>query len=114
MPDASSSAGCVRAPMRAPQIRRPSIGVLDLSAIDTPVVFSNDREAVIMRTIFMRTTWILAIAAPVLLSPAQPAVAQANDKQLGKVHFETSCKPAAQEAFDRAMTYQHSFWYRAS
>ena len=35
-------------------------------------------------------------------------------KQLGKVHFKTSCKPAAQAQFDRAMLYQHSFWYRAS
>jgi hypothetical protein len=30
------------------------------------------------------------------------------------VHFEVSCTPAAQELFDRAMLYQHSFWYRAS
>jgi hypothetical protein len=33
---------------------------------------------------------------------------------LGKVHFETSCKPDAQQQFDQAMLYQHSFWYRAS
>jgi hypothetical protein len=33
---------------------------------------------------------------------------------LGKVHFETSCKPDAQQRFDQAMLYQHSFWYRAS
>src|SRR6476660_1793784 len=50
-------------------------------------------------------------AAGILL--AQPAFAQA-DKKLGKVHFETSCKPDAQKHFDRAMLYQHSFWYRAS
>ena len=30
------------------------------------------------------------------------------------MHFETSCKPEAQKLFDRAMLYQHSFWYRAS
>jgi hypothetical protein len=30
------------------------------------------------------------------------------------VHFETSCTPEAQKIFDRAMLYQHSFWYRAS
>ncbi|MGN8550752.1 hypothetical protein ACQPTN_41980 [Bradyrhizobium sp. 13971] len=33
---------------------------------------------------------------------------------MGKVHFATSCKPEAQELFDRAMLYQHSFWYSAS
>ncbi|MEP6721680.1 MAG: hypothetical protein ABJA77_09570, partial [Variovorax sp.] len=52
------------------------------------------------------------LAAGVSLAP--PAVAQASDAQLGKVHFQTSCKPAAQKLFDRAMLYQHSFWYRAS
>ena len=26
----------------------------------------------------------------------------------------TSCKPVAQKLFDRAMLYQHSFWYSAS
>jgi tetratricopeptide (TPR) repeat protein len=30
------------------------------------------------------------------------------------VHFATSCNHAAQQRFDRAMRYQHSFWYRAS
>jgi hypothetical protein len=30
------------------------------------------------------------------------------------VHFETSCSEAAQRRFDRAMRYQHSFWYRES
>ena len=35
-------------------------------------------------------------------------------QNLGKVHFETSCKPEAQKLFDRGMLYQHSFWYRAS
>jgi len=32
----------------------------------------------------------------------------------GKVHFETSCNAEAQQRFDQAMLYQHSFWYRAS
>jgi len=45
---------------------------------------------------------------------AQPAFGQVDDSKLGKVHFETSCKPNAQKLFDRAMLYQHSFWYRAS
>jgi Tetratricopeptide repeat len=42
------------------------------------------------------------------------AFGQVDDSKLGKVHFETSCKPEAQKLFDRAMLYQHSFWYRAS
>src|SRR6516162_11055489 len=45
---------------------------------------------------------------------AQPAHSTGTDKQLGKVHFETSCKPAAQKLFDRGMLYQHSFWYSAA
>src|SRR5262249_37687826 len=45
---------------------------------------------------------------------AQPAFGHVDDSKLGKVHFETSCKPDAQKLFDRAMLYQHSFWYRAS
>ena len=48
------------------------------------------------------------------MSLAQPALGQTDDTKLGKVHFETSCKPEAQKHFDRAMLYQHSFWYRAS
>src|SRR5262245_60420204 len=45
---------------------------------------------------------------------SQIAVAQSAEERLGKVHFATSCKPPAQELFDRAMLYQHSFWYSAS
>jgi tetratricopeptide (TPR) repeat protein len=45
---------------------------------------------------------------------AQPAIGQTADQRLGEVHFSTSCEPAAQAQFDRALLYQHSFWYRAS
>jgi Tfp pilus assembly protein PilF len=46
------------------------------------------------------------------LSSVQPLVAQSDvDQQLGTVHFETSCNEVAQRRFDRAMRYQHSFWY---
>ena len=45
----------------------------------------------------------------------QPAAAQGDaEAQLGKVHFETSCNAGGPAAFDRAMRYQHSFWYSAS
>jgi hypothetical protein len=56
----------------------------------------------------------IAFAGAALISLAQPAFGQVDDSKLGKVHFETSCKPEAQKLFDRAMLYQHSFWYRAS
>ena len=55
----------------------------------------------------------LAVAAATGILLAQPAFAQSEQK-LGKVNFETSCKPEAQKHFNRAMLYQHSFWYRAS
>jgi hypothetical protein len=58
-------------------------------------------------------TRAVAIAAAVAAGTfAQPAKAQDDaDKQLGSVHFETSCNDVAQRRFDRAMRYQHSFWY---
>src|SRR6186997_1151842 len=65
----------------------------------------------------MRTFAIVgtACAATLLLSSAAPIVAQGDtDQQLGNVHFETSCNEVAQRRFDRAMRYQHSFWYRES
>ena len=45
-------------------------------------------------------------------SAAQPQ--ERAESQLGTVHFPTSCNEVAQRRFDRAMRYQHSFWYRAS
>ncbi len=55
----------------------------------------------------------VAIAA-IALSFTQPASAQVLDQKLGKVHFATSCTLTAQPEFDKAMLYQHSFWYRSS
>jgi tetratricopeptide (TPR) repeat protein len=57
----------------------------------------------------LTTIAVVAMAAAF----AQSALAAAPEA-LGKVHFETSCKPDAQQLFDQAMLYQHSFWYRAS
>src|SRR5437764_13324401 len=62
----------------------------------------------------IRTSFAVAAAAAAGFSLAQPAFGQTDDTKLGQVHFETSCKPEAQKHFDRAMLYQHSFWYRAS
>jgi Tfp pilus assembly protein PilF len=54
-------------------------------------------------------------AAALTLSSSQPLVAQGDaDQQLGNVHFQTSCNEVAQRRFDRAMRYQHSFWYNAA
>ena len=56
---------------------------------------------------------LLAAAAAACLSIAQPILAHdERDNPFGVVHFPTSCNEAAQRSFDRAMLYQHSFWYR--
>src|SRR5437763_16936767 len=60
------------------------------------------------------TSFAVAAMLAAGASLTQPAFGQSDDKKLGQVHFGTSCKPEAQKHFDRAMLYQHSFWYRAS
>jgi tetratricopeptide (TPR) repeat protein len=46
------------------------------------------------------------------VSSSQPLIAQGDvDQQFGVVNFETSCNEVAQRRFNRAMRYQHSFWY---
>ncbi|MEW6452021.1 MAG: hypothetical protein AB1490_15305 [Pseudomonadota bacterium] len=63
----------------------------------------------------MRKLWLAASAAALALSPSQISRAQDSaNQQLGNVHFETSCNETAQRRFDRAMRYQHSFWYGAA
>jgi Tfp pilus assembly protein PilF len=62
-----------------------------------------------------RIALMLAASAIALTTPAaaqEPS--QDADRQLGNVHFATSCNEVAQRRFDRAMRYQHSFWYRQS
>ncbi|HLX18496.1 MAG TPA: hypothetical protein VKS24_25185 [Bradyrhizobium sp.] len=55
------------------------------------------------------------LAAAAVLGPFAPGMAQEDtDQKLGKVHFATSCNETAQRRFDRAMRYQHSFWYAES
>ena len=44
-----------------------------------------------------------------LLASALATVAWAQD--LGRVHFQTSCTPQAQEKFDRGLALVHSFFY---
>jgi hypothetical protein len=64
-------------------------------------------------TFSAKSSACVAIAA-VALTVGQPASAQDVDQRLGKVHFATSCTSIAQREFDKAMLYQHSFWYRSS
>src|SRR3954464_12922713 len=61
----------------------------------------------------------------VVMRPAVPLAAQmdhdhagpmdheanAPDRLLGTVHFSTSCSPAVQADFDRAVAMLHSFWF---
>src|SRR5688572_24868063 len=67
-----------------------------------------------MREVIMRKSLLAAgvSIAALGLSSSGPTSAQGEaDQQLGNVHFETSCNPVAQRRFDRAMRYQHSYWY---
>src|ERR1044072_3574878 len=61
-------------------------------------------------------TFAAAVAVAAASAAPVPALAQQDDaeKQFGIVHFETSCNETAQRRFDRAMRYQHSFWYQSS
>jgi Tfp pilus assembly protein PilF len=64
----------------------------------------------------MREFWFAAtMAATATFVTCPPAQAQDEaDQRLGKVHFATTCNEVAQRRFDRAMRYQHSFWYAES
>src|SRR5215468_6185932 len=62
----------------------------------------------------MRKSLFSFIALGIGLSAPHALVAQSQndvDQQLGNVHFLTSCNDVAQRRFDRAMRYQHSYWY---
>jgi predicted Zn-dependent protease len=61
-----------------------------------------------------RLSLVAGIAALSLLSPSRVVAQSQEDPQLGNVHFATTCNEAAQRRFDRAIRYQHSFWYRAA
>lgn len=55
---------------------------------------------------------VIATMTAVAISAPQSAAQDAGEEQFGRVHFSTSCNESAQRRFDRAMRYQHSFWYR--
>lgn len=61
----------------------------------------------------LRTGLIATALVCAALQGMPRALAQdESDQRLGHVHFDTSCNDVAQRRFDRAMRYQHSFWYR--
>src|SRR5438309_1629857 len=64
----------------------------------------------------MRKSLLVAVfAGAAMLGFGGRGIAEENaDQKLGTVHFATSCNETAQRRFDRAMRYQHSFWYTAS
>ena len=64
----------------------------------------------------MREFWFATtLIASATFGACSPALAQDEaDQKLGKVHFATTCNEVAQRRFDRAMRYQHSFWYAQS
>lgn len=53
----------------------------------------------------------VTIAALALVSSGRLVAQGELDQQLGSVHLQTSCNEVAQRRFDRAMRYQHSYWY---
>src|SRR6476659_6348998 len=59
----------------------------------------------------IREFLIVASTAALILTPSQLPAQSDVDQQLGSVHFKTSCNEVAQRRFDRAMRYQHSYWY---
>lgn len=62
----------------------------------------------------MRPTNVLRLAVLTILLYAPVASAQGTSgesEKLGKVHFPTSCSPAAGSQFERAVATLHSFWY---
>ena len=54
----------------------------------------------------------LAIAL-IVIATVGAAIATADDK-VGTVRFPTSCSPAVQSDFERAVAMLHSFWFSAS
>src|ERR1700728_2093851 len=92
-----------------PDRLRERVEKIGMAAYDraTPIII---RENVMPRFLLAAT-----IATMAVLGPSTTGVAQDDaDQKLGKVHFATTCNEIAQRRFDRAMRYQHSFWYAES
>lgn len=68
-----------------------------------------------MRTVIPATLLALGLLLPSGAAWSQDHDHPAGDEQvLGEVEFPTSCDPAVQERFDRAVAMLHSFWYKAA
>src|SRR5580693_8014122 len=92
-----------------PDRLRERVEKIGMAAYDraTPIII---RENVMPRFLLAATVATMAV-----LGPSTPGLAQDDaDQKLGKVHFATTCNEIAQRRFDRAMRYQHSFWYAES
>ncbi len=61
----------------------------------------------------IKTIQLLVVILPVL-SSAQEEHHHPVPEKLGTVSFQTSCKPAVQQEFNRAMALLHSFAYKAA
>jgi len=69
----------------------------------------GDRESTMQKSLLAITVSVAALS----VSSSQPVIGQNNvDQQFGIVNFATSCNEVAQRRFDRAMRYQHSYWYQ--
>jgi hypothetical protein len=67
----------------------------------------------------MRSRKIFVLAVLVCLSSALASAQHEGHgggppEKLGKVHFETSCKPEVRADFDRGVALLHSFWFPAA
>lgn len=65
----------------------------------------------------MKPDKLVLFVALLALSFASVGAAQekvGGTEKIGTVHFATSCSPAAQQEFDRAVALLHSFWFDAS
>ena len=67
----------------------------------------------------MQSRKIFVLAVLVCLSAALASAQHEGHgggppEKLGKVHFETSCKPEVRADFDRGVALLHSFWFPAA
>jgi hypothetical protein len=61
------------------------------------------------------TTRVLAVLIMMTVLPnVSSGSGQAGQEKLGRVEFPTSCRPAVQPDFNRAVAMLHSFWFEAA
>jgi hypothetical protein len=76
---------------------------------------SRSRRSQVMRFYFPACAFLFCAGAA-FASPAVPQHEHGapDDAALGSVNFPTSCAPAVQADFNRAVALLHSFWYKKS